>query len=528
MPRPNHGAFIQAVVGADADRLPHWQQVYRAVRHAIDSGTLAAGARLPSARQLARDWQVSRGAVDEAFDQLQAEGRLQRRVGDGSYVGGPLPPPPQPSPAPKAARPAAARRQAPHRESAWVARPLPPLHPRATAIDAFPLERWRRLMLQAHAEGQRDALVDAAPRGLPELRAAVARHVCRQRGLDCTADQVFVVDSPARGIALVARVLLEPGDAVWVEDPGHPSMPSLLESLGARVCGVPLDDQGFDLGSALALEPAARLAYLHPLAQYPLAQRTSPARACALLDWAVRCRGWVVEGSFNDELVRAPEPALMARSRDDRVLLLGTFEGVMFPSLRVAYLIVPSSLVPAFDRVRAVQGHHTARGAQWALARFIDGGHLEAHLRELRARLSRQRVLLREALSWLLPPAVRVGPLDGAGHFCLHLPRALRDQDLAAQLARQGIVVEPLSGLAWRAGSPAGRVGAGAPGRSAAGAAAEAADRLNGLVVGHAGWDLQTLEAGLRLIGATLAAALQAQATGPRRQAAYQPSGENT
>ena len=288
MVKPASGVFIQPVSDSSdgaAGRTPQWLRVCRAVRSAISGRALPPGARLPSARQLAKDWRVARGAVDEAYAQLQLEGLIQRRVGDGTYVSHQTPghaaAPPR-APAPLAQRVldhAQSLNCKPVRaECTYVARRAPTLHPRATDIDGFPLALWRRLVLAAHTPAQRPALAESPAAGLRVLREALARHLALQRGLPCTAEQVLVMASPAEAMNLLVRVLLRQGDRVWVEDPSHSSLPWLLRTLAVHPVGVPLDEQGFDTAAARRLSPDAAMVYLHPLNQYPLGQRTSHAR----------------------------------------------------------------------------------------------------------------------------------------------------------------------------------------------------------------------------------------------------------
>ena len=423
-------------------------QVYRTVAEQIRNGTLGPGARLPSARQLAREWRVARGVVDEAFAQLQAEGLVERRVGDGSYV--------------RADRPSTRHRPAPASPDLPLARGFklagaqfhpPVLHPHAWPEAVFPLERWRRLVTAALQEEWRDHLGYGPSAGLPTLRSAIARHLALTRGLPCTGEQVIVVNGRLQALETIARVLLKPGDGVWMEDPSHPSLPQLLQMLHCRVTGVPLDDEGFSVERARQLAPDARLAYLHPLAQFPLGTATSRARGDALLAWAAAHEGWIVEGHLNDEIVhRPPAPAaLMARDHDERVILVGSFEGIVFPSLRIAYLVVPPRLAEDFITARGPLGDHTPVAQQLALEAFIDGGHLNSHLRLLREHLGERREALRHAVRQWLPADVILGRTDTAWHACLHLPPHWPDTAVVQALQALGIGVEALSSRCWQA-----------------------------------------------------------------------------
>lgn len=488
------GVFIQAV-HEGGERLPQWARVYRAVRRAVDEGGLEAGARLPSARQLARDWKVSRGAVDEAFAQLQADGLVERRVGDGSYVcptialGPPRPPREARDGAPPALSPLRSIQLPPARRegSRELMRPTH-LHPRAMPLDLFPLEAWRRLVTQAHDEGQYALLGGGPPGGLPALREAIARHLALSRGLSCAPEQVMVISGPREGLSAIAAELLQPGDLVATEDPSHPSLPQLFGILGTRVQAVAVDGEGLDVAALRRDADGARAVYLHPLSQYPLGERTSDRRAAQLLAWADERQSWIIEGHYNDEWVpRAQQPpTLFSRDTAARVLLLGTFEGVMFPSLRVAYLVLPRHLAPRFVEAHAQRGERVPLGAQWAVAQFIDSGGMNDHLMRVRADLALRREQVRTLLRQAAPAAVRVGPMNTGAQVCLHLPPALPDVRVAERLREMRIVVEAVSPMAWSADGTT-------PARA-----------VNAIVLGYAGWPLPEVLERMRTVCAVL------------------------
>jgi GntR family transcriptional regulator/MocR family aminotransferase len=506
MSKPASGVFIQQVSDADGVGLPQWQRVYAAVRKAIAGGALRRGQRLPSARQLARDWRVSRGAVDEAFAQLQLEGLIERRVGDGSYVAqlqpaasGAAAAPREPARlarlvldqvgrsaphAPGTCRAPAtppSGKSAPRVECAFTMRRAPPLHPRGVDVDEFDLATWRRLLVASASERRTDLLHEAPGAGLQALREAIARHLLMQRGLACDSEQILVLASPAEGLNLIVRLLLPSGGSVWLEQPTHPSLPWLLESLGARVAGVPLDEQGFDVAAALTAEPDATLVYLHALAQYPLGRRTGAARAQALLEWARGGARWVIEANCNDELwPPEQQPAALTRRDPERVLLLGTFEGIMFPSLRLAYLVVPRALVAGFTDALTLWGPRATAGVQWAMAEFIDRGHLQERLARYRARLASRRRTVQQLLIERLPLGVQAEPIGNGTSACLHLPRAIGDEALVRRLRERGIFCEPLSSMDFTR------------------------DGLNGLVFGYADGSDADLAAGLRRLALEL------------------------
>lgn len=454
------GVVMAAPDAARNERVTRRVRVYCALLDAIRTGSLPPGTRLPSSRQLAAEWGFARGAVDEAFAQLQQEGLIERRVGDGSYVA-------EAAASLLPAAGSAARRVRPlsrsaeqvlERFSVYLGKPkqleLPhvllaeqALYPRAPLTKAFPLEVWRRLIARAHSEAYRDHLTYGPAAGLPRLREAIARHLSLTRGMLVSPQQVLVVNSPVHGIELISRVLLEPGDKVWLEDPGHASMAALFQVLRAQVVGVPIDADGLDVAAGELLAPDAAAVYFHPVTQFPLAVRTSTQRCAELMRWAEASGAWIIEGNFNDEISHGGNLPASLQSMDvsDRVMMMGTFEGIMYPALRVAYLVVPERLTEVFVAMRGLLGDHTNTALQLALTWFIDEGHLNTHLRNLRDCVRERRDALRESAAKHLPPWARLGPLDSGTHACIHLPRELPDREITRQLRTVGVIALAVS-----------------------------------------------------------------------------------
>lgn len=489
-------------------------RVYLAVIDAIRSGALQPGARLPSARQLAREWGYARGAVEEAFAQLQIEGFIERRVGDGSYVT------PQSTPLAGAAPPAAgatrplsrSARQVLDRFAVYLGKPRQlelahvmlaeqPLFPRAPMLQSFPLETWRKLVARAHSPAWRDHMTYGPAAGLPRLREAIARHLALTRATPVQPQQVIVLNSPMQAYELIARVLLEPGDRVWLEDPGHTSLVTLFQVLRCQVVGVPLDAQGLDVAAGIAAAPDAALAYFHPVTQYPLGVRTSTERLRELMRWADDSGAWIVEGNFNDEIVydRELPAALWSMDANDRVMMVGTLEGILYPALRVAYLVVPQRLAEVFVAMRGLLGDSTNTQLQLALAWFIDEGHLATHLRLLRQLGRERRDALRAACERHLPDWVQLGPTDGGLHACLHWPRGVPDREVVRRLRERDVLTVALSSGCIDAAHG------------------------HGLVLGYGGFDPFTIDRSIASLGQCLCETAAAQPAGQPHQRA----GEN-
>ena len=508
------GVFIQSLQGDGQALLAQRVRVYRTVLDGVRSGTLRPGTRLPSARRMAADCAVSRGAVDEAFEQLQCEGLVERRVGDGSYVANPLPVGTlAAAPAAPVERPVSASAQrvierfAPHLgqwsrlEVANELFSLPALHPRNVPTQDFPLDIWRRLMHRAWSEEYRDHLNYGPSAGLPQLREAIQRHLALTRGVQCEARQILILNSPMQAVELIARVLIEPGDKVWLEDPGHASLPVLFEVLRARPIGVPIDEQGLDVARGRALAEDARAVYLHALGQHPTGVRTTAERGAELLRWAAEQGAWIIEGNYNTEIIHdgVPPPALHTQDGGERVLLVGTFEGVLFPSLRLSYLVVPLHLADTFTAMRGLLGEHAHVATQLALTAFIDEGHMSAHLRELRQRCRQRRTALQLAIRRHLPAWVRLGPVAEGMHAALHFPPSVPDVEVFRRIRKRGVGAVPLSSICWHATG------------------------INGLALGYGGADEATIDSAIRVIGDVL----RALADSVNCTNAYSGTGEN-
>jgi len=473
---------------------PRRTEIYRQLLDAIRSGALPAGVRLPSARRLATAWSLPRGAVDEAFAQLQAEGLVERRVGNGSFVARHLRPAPAPAAAPAPQPVDAATRAVLDRLARWSAEsrvfatPAAPagsatrLRPGMPDSASFPIAAWRRELAHVLGEEHRAGLSYGVPAGVPELREAVARHLSLTRSIHCRPEQVLIVGSPRQGIELMARVLLAPGECACVEDPGPLSMTRRFSLAHLDVVGVAPDEQGFDVDAARRLAPRAAAALLMPLHQWPTGQRTSPPRRAELLDWAHERDAWLVELDSLGEIVHdgAAPPALFSDDREGRVIFLGNFLSLMFPALRIAYLVLPESLIDVFVALRGLMGEHNPVAMQMALAGFIDHGHLATHVRAMRKLYRARRDALVQAAHEQLPAGVHLGPVDGGVHACLHLDGRWPDRALAERLNACGLAVQPLSAHVWQRGG------------------------LNGLLLGYGADDGPGIAGAVAEIGAAL------------------------
>jgi GntR family transcriptional regulator/MocR family aminotransferase len=455
MPKHPSTAMIPLLTGPGAEGLSLRDQIYKTCLAAIVDGRLAVGARLPSARQLAVDWRISRNTVDDAISRLQSEGFLVRRIGDGTYVSAHAPVAPQARA--KLRGPSAIGRKALAGVSAWsrsaTSAHAPNSAPRAEAfvagmpaLDAFPLTLWRRLVARRLRAGGSGLLGYFPSLGHEPLREATARHLAAARGIGCEPAQVMILNSSMQAVDLIARVLLERGDAVWIEDPCFPNLRSVLSMSGARIVPVPVDALGLDIDEG-ARRATPALVCVTPSCQYPTGVTLSLERRLALLRHAEACGAWIIEDDYQSEFTYTGRPVASIHSldRSERTLYIGTFTNSVFPSLRLAYVVLPSPLVPVFEAVRRQLDDHTHGAMQAVLADFMDGGHFNAHLRRMRSLYHERRDALVAACARSLPATAVLGPATSGMNAALQLPARLADTVIAARAAAAGLQVQPLS-----------------------------------------------------------------------------------
>jgi GntR family transcriptional regulator / MocR family aminotransferase len=437
-------------------QVPLQTQLYRALREAILHGRLRPGLRLPATRLLARDLRIARNTVVAVFEQLAAEGYLAARVGAGTVVA-PLRPeallhaqPPArrsasgdaPGLSRRGAALAAVRRGGPDAGGKSAARAFQVGLP---AVDQFPIELWARLLARRVRMPTRSALGYDYAAGLPALCEAIAQYLGAARGVVCRPEQVIVVAGAQAGLDLACRLLLDPGDAAWMEEPGYLGARGALLAASATLVPVPVDDEGLDVAAGAQAAPNGRLVYTSPSHQHPLGVTMSLARRLALLEWAARMRAWVLEDDYDSEYRYGGRPlaAMQGIDATGRVIYVGTFSKTMFPALRVGYLVVPPPLVEPFGIAMRHTGHSAPVAVQAALADFIGEGHFAAHVRRMRVLYaSRQARLLRAARRHGL---VDVRPAEAGMHLVAALPPDADDVAIAARAVEAGVVVRPIS-----------------------------------------------------------------------------------
>lgn len=417
--------------------VPLFRQIYGRVRGAISAGRLRPGDRLPSARSLAAQIGAARGTVEAAYAMLAGEGWIIARGAAGTVVAPCVEaslPHPQPRAAPLPRPPESAPSPAPFQMG------LP-------ALDAFPRKLWAGLVAREVRATQPASLSYPDPTGHLSLREAISAYLGISRGVSCSAEQIFITAGFQGALTLIARTLLRPGEAVWVEDPGYHMAIASLRASGARLVPVPVDAEGMCVEQAASDTRGTHLVLVTPSHQSPLGVALSLPRRLALLAWARAHSAWIVEDDYDGEFHYAgrPLPALKSLDDADVVLYAGSFSKVLFPGLRLGYLVVPLQLVPRFAAAVAVFSAGTGRLEQLVVARFMTDGHFAKHLKRMRSLYSARRSALANALSAAFGNKAMIALQGGGMHLLLRLACGTPDSELVRRAESHGLTPAALS-----------------------------------------------------------------------------------
>ncbi|MBD8566831.1 PLP-dependent aminotransferase family protein [Oxalobacteraceae sp. CFBP 8763] len=446
---------------------PLFRQLYARLKDAILQGTLAPGARLPATRTLCVALGVSRQTVLAAYDQLTAEGYLRGGVGHGTFVDEALPLARRPPRTDGLLRALPARGVA--MATAMGRAPLrdgPPraFRPSMPGLDLFPFDLWRKLearqLRRAHRSGP--YLGYGAANGYAPLRELLCAYLRASRGVVCEPEQIVITSGSQQALYLLSQLLLAPGDGVWLESPGYQGASAPIQVAGARLCTVPVTDEGMDVAYGALHYPDARMVFATPSHQLPLGVTMSLARRLELLRWATANRAWVIEDDYDSEYryTGPPLASLQSLDRAGCVIYVGTFSKVLFPALRLGYVVAPPALAEPLARAKALIDRQGAILPQAVLADFIGEGHFMRHIRRTRDAYAERRAALMAALSDCLGERLRCGPADAGLDLCTHfLPDECGRIPLEARVAQAafdaGIELRPLGYFANPAATPA-------------------------------------------------------------------------
>lgn len=434
------------------------RELYELIKCEILEGALSGGTRLPPSRLLGQEIGVSRNTVLNAYDQLLAEGYVTAEVGRGTFV---------------ADVPHRLKHNAhaieladPHRGHRDASLPLlsvrgAQLLARRGASDRqwgafaagvpdvslFPRQVWLRLLNRHWRRPSSETLSYSTVGGHPALRRALAEHLHLARSVRCEPEQIVITSGIHQAIDVVSRLLGDPGDRAWMEEPGYWGTRSVLASNGIEVVPVPVDCHGMAPSEEQLHGPAPRFIFTTPSHQYPLGMSMSVPRRLMLIDYAQQTGCWIVEDDYDSEFRFEGRPlaSLQGLDNHERVIYMGTFSKTLFPGLRTGYMVLPKSIAMCATQALSELYREGQLVQQAALADFMAEGHYAAHIRRVRHLYAKRHALLRQAITRHLGPNWPVASQDAGLHLVLLLPDELDDVRISNEVRAQQILARPLS-----------------------------------------------------------------------------------
>jgi GntR family transcriptional regulator/MocR family aminotransferase len=450
------GKAVTPVIAVDRQAAkPLYRQIYDAFREAIADRNLGAGQQVPSTRALASELGISRIPVLIAYSQLLAEGYFEGRSGTGTFVASSMPEQltlvgnrTAPTKTRLGPRPVSNRSKLLPRFKlapwlvGWGAFSLAQL-----ALEQFPFEVWCSLVMRHSRHVRISSLHFSDPMGSTDFRETVAEYLRTARGVSCDASQIMVVSGSQQALEVSARVLLDPDNSVWMEEPGYRLAHQAMRMAGCRLIPVPVDNEGLSVDAGIELCRRARAAYVTPSHQFPLGATMSGSRRIQLLEWAQSSGSWIIEDDYDSEYRYGDMPiaSLQGLDRNSRVIYIGTFSKTLFPSLRVGYVVIPPDLVDRFVAVRHAMDMYPPHLYQAVIADFIKEGHFSRHIRRTRLVYSERRKVLVEAIGNEFGSSLQLLGANAGIHLVAVLPKALNDREIALRAARENLWLWPLS-----------------------------------------------------------------------------------
>ena len=453
-------AVTGSLVSVEFDKnaaTPIYRQITEWMKSAIQSGQLPAGTKLPSTRVFADELGVSRNTVVQVFETLNEEGLLSSRVGAGTFIADlTASETPQPVIAEEDPRNGYSYpfRSLSRRGKSLVAsasdafseRPTP-FMPDLPDLREFPIRTWLRLLNETSGRLTGQILAEASNAGYEPLRRAVAQHLSASRGVLCTYNQVIITTGSQQGLDLVCRMLLDPGDPVWLEEPGYVGAQSVVRANGGIVCPVPVDENGARFEDAIARQPAPRLVVTSPARHYPLGSQLAPERREALVSLATRSGTWIVEDDYDHEFnyTGFTLRSVYALDGEQRTIHMGTFSKTLLPSFRLGYLVVPADLGDQFAKARAVVDRHASLIEQMVLSEFMNRGLFVSHIRRMRNLYQGRREKMLTGLTEIFGENCWMPMPDSGTHVVLPLKEEADDLFVSRLAAEKGLILRPLS-----------------------------------------------------------------------------------
>ncbi|MEZ5424845.1 MAG: PLP-dependent aminotransferase family protein [Pyrinomonadaceae bacterium] len=443
------------------DRVPLFRQIYRNIRQAILSRRLKTGSQMPPTRYLARELNVSRSTLINAFELLISEGYLVGKPGAGTFVAGELPDglllagmrELDFSSLDKTDRNISERgRKTAEAEIVFSdsSEKSRAFGHSLTETEQFPMHIWKRIIARLLRKDQRkftEYIDRFGIQGYPPLRRAISKYLGASRGLVCSPDQIIITTGSQQGLDLSSRVLLDNGDRAWVEDPNYKGSLGALTAGGVRIVPVPLDAEGIDVKAGKKLAGDARAAFVTPSHQFPLGTVMSFSRRLELLKWADHNSAWIIEDDYDSEFRYdgKPFPALQGLDAGKRVIYIGTFSKALFSSIRLGYLVVPADLVHSFVKMLLFTSFHAPVLEQLVLTDFINQGHFGRHIRKMRKLYAARQKFLVDEINRELGDHLEVRPTETGMHLIAWLKKGLSDAEIARKAREKDVNLAPLS-----------------------------------------------------------------------------------
>jgi GntR family transcriptional regulator/MocR family aminotransferase len=450
------GSVVSPIIVIDRNAgMPLHRQVYDGYREAILRGDLTPGQKIPSSRELASEIQVSRFPVLHAYAQLLAEGYFESQVGSGTYISTTLPEQMMSSdhqalPSEEVLsghRPTARRTLVyPKREMGSILQGWGPFGLHQPAFDQFPFSVWSALVDHHSRNPAVSAVHHIDPMGSKRFRQDICAYLRTARAVKCEPEQIMVVSGSQQALDITARVLLDPGDAVFVEEPGYDLQRTLLTAAGCRLKLIPVDNEGLDITKA-ARHHGVKAAFVTPSHQFPLGSTMSATRRLMLLNWAQNSSAWIIEDDYDSEYRFDTKPIASLQGLDvnARVIYIGTFSKILFPSLRIGYIVIPRDLVEHFASVRLAMDIFPPYLYQEVLADFIEQGHFGRHVRKMRQILGERRNVLVDSIRNVFGDMLEVHGSAAGMHVSVTLPAGFNDREITARASTERLWLWPLS-----------------------------------------------------------------------------------
>jgi GntR family transcriptional regulator/MocR family aminotransferase len=439
---------------------PMYRQLYDWFRRAILDGKMRPGQRVPSTRSLAAELKISRIPALNAYEQLLAEGYFETFVGAGTCVARSIPDDTLSPAAGKAAEALQEIMEKPglrrmsRRGLALARLPAQPwfnisgaFRVSLPALDHFPIRIWSKLVARHSRRPPKGIMAYGDAMGYLPFREAIAEYLGAVRGVRCEASQILVTTGSQQGLQLSAQILLDPKDRLWMEEPGYPGARQAFMTVGAQLIPVPVDHDGMDVEEIIHRGRGARAVYVTPSHQYPMGMTMSATRRMLLLNWAVRSGAWIIEDDYDSEYRFGSRPiaSLQGLDMDGRVIYVGTFSKVLFPALRLGYVVVPKDLVPAFSAARDAADIFSSTLYQAVLTDFIGEGHFARHIRRMRMLYMDRRRALVNAIQIQMGDMTEVIGAEAGMHLVALLPSGTDDVAVSRKAAQKVISAMPLS-----------------------------------------------------------------------------------